>query len=94
MGTGIYLPLSALLFSVLIMLMFFVKGHINTFETKLYGVLIITNFIGLILELLCTVGALIYDSNRILADFLLKSYLLYLVAWALLFTVYVFYISK
>ena len=93
MGTGIYLPLSALLFSVLIMLMFFVKGHINTFETKLYGVLIITNFIGLILELLCTVGALIYDKNRILADFLLKSYLLYLVAWALLFTVYVFYIS-
>ena len=93
MGTGIYLPLSALLFSVLIMLMFFVKGHINTFETKLYGVLIITNFVGLILELLCTVGALIYDSNRILADFLLKSYLLYLVAWALLFTVYVFYIS-
>ena len=93
MGTGIYLPLSALLFSVLIMLMFFVKGHINTFETKLYGVLIITNFVGLILELLCTVGALIYDKNRILADFLLKSYLLYLVAWALLFTVYVFYIS-
>ena len=93
MGTGIYLPLSALLFSVLIMLMFFVKGHINTFETKLYGVLIITNFVGLVLELLCTVGALIYDSNRILADFLLKSYLLYLVAWALLFTVYVFYIS-
>ena len=76
MGTGIYLPLSALLFSVLIMLTFFIKGHINTFETKL-----------------CTVGALIYDSNRILADFLLKSYLLYLVAWALLFTVYVFYIS-
>ena len=93
MGTGIYLPLSALLFSVLIMLTFFIKGHINTFETKLYGVLIITNFVGLILELLCTVGALIYDSNRILADFLLKSYLLYLVAWALLFTVYVFYIS-
>ena len=49
MGTGIYLPLSALLFSVLIMLMFFVKGHINNFETKLYGVLIITNFIVLIL---------------------------------------------
>lgn len=93
MGTGIYLSLSALLFSVLIMLTFFIKGHINTFETKLYGVLIITNFVGLILELLCTVGALIYDSNRILADFLLKSYLLYLVAWALLFTVYVFYIS-
>ena len=93
MGTGIYLPISALLFSILIMLLFFVKGHINTFETKLYGVLIITNFVGLILEILCTVGSLIYDSNRIVADFILKSYLLYLIAWALLFTVYVFYIS-
>ena len=93
MGTGIYLPISALLFSILIMLLFFVKGHINTFETKLYGILIITNFVGLILEILCTVGSLIYDSNRMVADFILKSYLLYLIAWALLFTVYVFYIS-
>ncbi len=93
MGTSIYFPLSAVLFSILLLISFFGKKHLKTEETKIFGHLIITNFCGLIIELLCTYAAYIYDSNKVLADIILKSYLIYLITWCVLFTVYIFYIS-
>ena len=93
MGTGIYFPISALLFSLLIMLLFFLKEHINTMETKLYGAIVITNFLGLIIEILCTLASKIYETNKLFADIILKLYLVYLVTWALIFTIYIILIS-
>ncbi len=93
MGTGILFPASALLFSILIVILFFSKEHYKTVETKLYGYLIITNLIGLIIELLCTFASYIYKTNPILSVLILKLYLVYIITWALLFTVYVYYIS-
>ena len=93
MGTGIYFPISALLFSLLIMLLFFLKEHINTMETKLYGAIVITNFLGLIIEILCTLASKIYETNKLFADLILKLYLVYLVTWALIFTIYIILIS-
>ncbi len=93
MGTGIFFPVSALLFSILIVLLFFTKEHYKTVETKLYGYLIITNLIGLIVEILCTVAAYISKTNPFLSTLILKLYLVYIITWALLFTIYVYYIS-
>ena len=93
MGSGIYFPLSVILFSVLILLLFFIKGHIKTAETKIYGLLIITNFIGLLVELACTFAAIIYESHPILSQFILKLYLVCLITWAFIFTIYIYYIS-
>ena len=93
MGSGIFFPICALPFSLLIIILFFKKGHIDNYETRIYKKLIILNFIGLILELLCTVGSMIYDDLPILANFIYKSYLLYLLSWTALFTYYVYKIS-
>jgi len=93
MGSGIFFPLCALLFSLLLVIIFFTKKHIKTFETKLYGFLIISNFVALNVELLCTFAATIYDSNKLLADIILKSYLACILTWAFVFTMYIFYIS-
>ena len=93
MGSGIFFPICALPFSLLIIILFFKKGHIDNYETRMYKKLIILNFIGLILELLCTVGSMIYDDLPILANFIYKSYLLYLLSWTALFTYYVYKIS-
>jgi len=93
MGSGIFFPLCALLFSFLLVIIFFTKKHIKTFETKLYGFLILSNFVALNVELLCTYAALIYNNNKFLADIILKSYLACILTWAFVFTMYIFYIS-
>ena len=40
MGSGIYFPTCAILFSVLTLILFFGKKHISTVETKIYGFLL------------------------------------------------------
>lgn len=93
MGSGIFFPICALPFSLLIIVLFFKKGHIDNYETRIYKKLIILNFIGLILELLCTVGSMIYHDLPMLANFIYKSYLVYLLGWTALFTYYVYKVS-
>ena len=93
MGSGIYFPTCAVLFSVLTLILFFGKKHISTVETKIYGFLLIFNFIGLIVELLCTYAAMISKNHEILGDLILKSYLFYNILWVLVLTIYVLYIS-
>ncbi len=94
MGSGIYFPLSALPFSIVLVMLVFIKKTIISKETKIYKALVIINFIGLILELLCTYASIIRTSNYILSDFILKSYLVYNVVWTYILTIYVCYISK
>ena len=93
MGSGIYFPTCAILFSVLTLILFFGKKHISTVETKIYGFLLIFNFIGLIVELLCTYAAMISKNHEILSDLILKLYLFYNILWVLVLTIYVLYIS-
>ena len=53
-GTGIFFPLCALPFSIIIVTLYFAKGHVKNKETSIFGTLIVSNFIGIIVELLCT----------------------------------------
>lgn len=94
MGSGIFFPLCALPFSILIILLFYIKGHVKSKETTLYQVLIISNFLGIIIELLCTFASKIYNTNLLLSNFIYKSYLLYLIIWISTFAYYIFSISK
>ena len=93
MGTSIIFPICAIPFSILINVLFIKKEHADNYETKIYKLLIISNFIGLILELLCTVGSLIYNQYTIIANAIYKTYLIYLISWTGLFTYYVYKIS-
>ena len=79
MGSGMFFPISALPIIIIIILTFNLKKHIKTTETKIYNMLIITNFIGLIIELCCNLACKYYESNEILSLFVLKSYLVYLI---------------
>lgn len=93
MGSGIFFPICAIPFSLLIMILFFKKGHINSAETKIYKKLVIINFIGLIIELLCTLASIIYNDLQLLSNFIYKSYLVYLITWTSLFTLYIHKVS-
>lgn len=94
MGSGIFFPICAIPFSLLIMILFFKKGHINNSETKIYQSLIVINFIGLIIEILCTFASIIYNQLPLLSNFIYKSYLVYLITWTSLFTLYIYKISS
>ena len=64
-NTTIFLTIISFFYSVLLMIAYFSKDKIRTLENKVYSKLIIINFIGIILELFCTIFAG-YVSNHLL----------------------------
>ncbi len=94
MGSGIFFPISAIPFSILTIVLFYLKGHVKNKETKIFEVLIISNLCGLIIELLCTYAALIYGANKIFSILIFKAYLFYIIVWISTFAYYIFSISK
>ena len=50
MSSDIWFPVAGLFFSIMTMIILFTKGSIKTRETSIYKILIVTNFIGLLLE--------------------------------------------
>ena len=93
MGSGIFFPLSAVPFSILIMILFFQKEQAKNIETKIYKFLLVSNFIGLIIDILCTYASMIYTIQPFISEIIYKSYLVYLLTWTAFFTYYVYRIS-
>ena len=94
MGSGIFFPICALPIILIVILTFNIKEHIKTPETNLYNMLCIANLIGLIIEISCAYACRIYESHNLIASIILKSYLVYLIIWTALFTVYIYKISN
>jgi signal transduction histidine kinase len=96
MSSDIWFPVAGLFFSIMIMIILFSKGSIKTKETKIYKVMLITNFVGLIVEILCTYAAYIYvyNDNVLLSDFILKLYLVYNIFFVTLLAYYTFMVSN
>ena len=94
MGSSIYFPLSAIPFSLLLIFLIYFRKTINSEETRIYKRLVMVNMIGLNLELLCSYASIISNSNPVLSDIILKSYLVYNVVWTYILTLYVYNISR
>ena len=94
MGSGIYFPLCAIPFSLLNIILFNIKGHIENKETKIYNFLIITNFVGLVIELLCTYASYIYSEKPFISIIIYKMYLMYLIVWISTFAYYIYSVSQ
>ena len=74
MGSGIFFPVCAIPFSLLIIILLLKKEHIVNPETKIYRALVFLNFIGLIIEILCTFASIIYNDYRLISDIIYKTY--------------------
>lgn len=94
MQSGVYFPMLALPFSFLMLILYFAKEHINTKETKIFGVLIISNFLGLLIEIMCTVASIIYFKHPHISNFIYKAYLMYIIVWISTFAYYVFSVTR
>lgn len=87
--SSLYFQICSMTFLIVLAFVFFCKKKIVSYETRLYSVLIITNFFGLILDFISTYLALVDKSNMFL-NTVSKLYLVYLFIYYFIFTIYTF----
>ena len=88
----VLLLIFSLLYSIFIFVNYSIKKHVELFENKVYVSLIVSNMIGIALEILCQFTAMKtieFDSNIIV-----RIFMIYLFVWGGLMTLYISIISK
>ena len=93
-NSSIYIQICAFIYCVLLIVVYFNKKRYNSFENKVYSSLIITNFIGLIIDITLGIVSSKYYEHQALTIVLTKFYLIYFVTWISLFTFYIMTISN
>ena len=93
-NTTIFLTIISFFYNILLMIAYFSKDKIKTLENKVYSKLIIINFIGIILELFCTIFAGYAKDYLMFYTILNKLFLIELTVWCSIFSIYVFLISS
>ena len=93
MNGVIYANYSCLLFTILIAICFFCKKKVKSVETKLYGWLIIVSLLELVFGLL-TSYLIFYDYGELLTIIFGKFYLIMILSWIFILTLYVINIRK
>lgn len=83
----------AFLFNLLLLIAYFSKRRIQTTESKIYDLMVITSFVGTIIGLLTSIVAFMHDRVSTILLCIPKLYLLYLVVWGTAFCLYVIAIS-
>lgn len=93
MTDGLLFRYGCLAFSILLVIIYFSKKRLNTIENKLYSWIIVTNLFGLLIDISCHWALKITDSAPLIAFAILRLYLVYLISWLVIFTVYIRFIS-
>ena len=92
-NSTIFFTIISFFYSLLLFVVYFSREKIKTPENKIYSKLIIINFIGIVLELLCCIFAGKALEFMKVYTIINKLFLLYLIVWCSVFGVYVFLIS-
>ena len=94
---GISVISCSLIYSILLLILYFSKSRIRNMENKIYSILVIINVIGLILELLCCYFTFKNGTtpfNSLMCIVCNKIFIVYMLSWVSIFTYYIFYISQ
>ena len=96
MKDNIFFSIVSLFYSIMLIMVYFSKQRIDSDENAIYKRLVLTNFLGLIIEIFPSTLAIrvINNFNPNLAIFILKFILYYFVVWILIFTYYIYVISS
>ena len=90
---GIYILSTSLFYLVLLTIVYFSKKRVLNVENKIFKMLLASNLIGIILDVLSMILVPL-EEYRLLALLVNKFYLIYLLTWITLFTFYTYFISK
>ena len=93
MNGTIYIQIISLVYSFMLMIVYFSKKRLNTPENKVYKLLIIVNFVGIILDVICAVTTFNMVSVKTYNIIIAKLYLMYFITWIMAFSTYTFAIS-
>lgn len=85
---NLFFQISSLLYIIMLSCIYFSKKRYNSFENKIYAYMLISNFIGLILDVASIFTIIHMQEFPLLNFFITRFYLLYLLAWVSLFTIY------
>ncbi len=83
----------SLFYSLSLNFIFFTKRHVKTYETKMFSILMFSNFVGIILEFSCIFSIYFLGDEAFLTLLVNKLFLIYLLAFAFLFGVYATFIT-
>lgn len=90
---SIFFQLCSLFYIFLLIVVYFSKKRLKSVENRLYILLAITNFLGLFLDIFSVFTIRNMNTHPILNFYISKFYLIYLLTWITLFTIYIFIIS-
>jgi len=88
MTNGIIFHIFCLLIVFVLTAFYFSKPKINTLEIKFYQYLLVINLIGIILHVGCYITIYFADSIPLLNLIVTKGYIIYVIAWVSIFTLY------
>ena len=77
------------LYSLVVNIIFFYKKHIDTEETKIFGKMLVTNLIGIMIEILCIVFLNTLGKDNIITIIINRTFLVYFIVILYLFSNYV-----
>lgn len=89
---GIYFIISAMFYSVMLNFVYHSKKHVVSDETNMFSAILGLNLVGLVLEFLSAVCGKSARASLVLSTVLTRFYLLYLMGFLLLFTLYIYII--
>lgn len=90
--SSLYFQISSLFYVLLLVVIYFSKKRLVSIENKIFSFMIVTNLIGIFLDIISTYLAIINVEETILMPFC-KFYLVYLIVWIMLMTAYILSIS-
>lgn len=93
MQSNIIFQLVSFFYIALVTVVFCFKKKLDTAENRIYALLIISGIVGVILDIGSVEGAFLFGSNMF-TRFLCKVYLLYLIAYVLIFTIYALLVTR
>jgi signal transduction histidine kinase len=74
--------------------LYFSRSRLDNKENRVYKIMLISNIVGLILQLLCDfVSYNYFNMSRLVSDFILKAYLIYFIFFASMMLYYLFVIT-
>ena len=94
MGAGVLLTIGSLLYIILLVIVYYSKEKMPTLDNKIFKMIMMTSLIGIIIHLFLYMLMIGIGTSNIITILISKLYLVYLVTWMTLFTLYVFIISS
>lgn len=83
----------SLFYSLLINIVYFSSSRLRSIENKIFEKIMLTNFVGVLLAIGSYFTIKNIDRFELLNTFISKGYIVYLLTWLTLFSVYIFVIS-